>query len=66
MKTEANIPDDLNPNFIFNGVNTSLLTDIMKGNIDIFVSVKKELANRGLDDNGLWIGFEKAEDFWFK
>jgi len=53
--------DDLNPDFIFNGVFTALLTRIAKGEIDANFYARKELANRGLDLNGNWIGFKAAK-----
>ena len=56
------ISDDLNPDFIFNGVFTELLSRIAKGEIDANFYARKELANRGLDLNGNWIGFKAARE----
>lgn len=52
--------DEENPEFMFQGTWTSLLTRIAKGEVDAEFYARKELANRGLDLNGNWIGFEAA------
>lgn len=57
------LPDDLNPDFLFNLTHSALLVDIAKGRIDPVALAKKALANRGIDDKGQWIGFDKAERF---
>lgn len=54
-----NLPDELNPSFIFSGIHSKLLSAILKKEIDIIDLVKKEMENRGLDINGKWIGFGK-------
>ena len=55
------LSDDLNPLFIFNGINTELLSEFAKGNLDIDFYLRNELAKRGMDINGKWIGFKKAK-----
>ena len=55
------ISDELNPAFLFSTTWTALLTQIAKGEIDANFYARKELANRGLDLNGNWIGFEAAK-----
>ena len=54
----------MNPEFLFSLTHSALLVDIAKGRIDPVALAKKALANRGIDDKGQWIGFEKAERFW--
>lgn len=54
------MPDDLNPEFIFSLTANKLLGDIAKGIIDPVALAKKELANRGYDENGKWVGFKKS------
>ena len=38
---------------------TELLCAIVNGQIDPKELAQKELQNRGLDNNGLWVGFRK-------
>ena len=54
------ISDDLNPKFIFSSTNTALLVELLKGEIDLMRLVKEQLAQRGVDENGFWVGFNKA------
>ena len=54
-----NIPDELNPSFIFSGIHSKLLSLILKKEIDTMELAKKEMKNRGLDINGKWVGFGK-------
>lgn len=37
-----------------------VLVAVSKGELDLNIIAREELANRGLDQNGLWIGFERA------
>lgn len=39
---------------------TALLTAAARGEIDINALAREELANRGLDLNGQWVGFKAA------
>lgn len=39
-----------------------LLSEAAKGNIDLNAMARRELANRGLDQNGDWVGFPKAAE----
>ena len=55
------IKDDLNPKFIFNTTNTELLVQVLKGEIDPMRLVKEQLVQRGVDENGLWVGFAEAK-----
>ena len=50
--------DDLNPNYMFALTSIELLSKIAKGEIDPVELAKKELANRGLDNYGQWVGFK--------
>ncbi len=69
VKVTGNLPpeieaeylhDEENPDFLFSTVWTNLLVKIAKGEVDAEFYARKELANRGLDLNGNWIGFEAA------
>jgi len=37
---------------------TDILVMAVKGQIDLNELAKEELRNRGLDDNGKWVGFK--------
>ncbi len=56
-----NRPDDDNPSFIFSLTSNRLLSEAIKGDFDLIYLVRKELANRGLDSNGKWVGFPEAK-----
>ena len=53
--------DALDPRYIFNSTATQLLTEALNGEFDLNYLVRRELANRGLDEEGNWIGFDKAK-----
>jgi hypothetical protein len=63
-KFYANRKDDLNPRYIFALTATQLLTEALKGDFDIIYLIRRELANRGVDKNGVWVGFPKAEEIF--
>jgi hypothetical protein len=52
------IKDAVNPVFIFSLTATELLSKIVSGEIDAVEFAKYELANRGLDNTGKWVGFK--------
>ena len=54
--------DELDPRYIFSMTATQLLTEALKGEFDITYLIRRELANRGLDKEGKWIGFNKAKE----
>jgi hypothetical protein len=58
----SNTSDDYNPKHLFSGVVSELLCAIVNGDIDPNELAKKELENRGLDNNGKWIGFEQKQE----
>lgn len=41
---------------------TKVLAAIARGEIDLNRIVREELASRGLDQNGKWVGFDKARE----
>ncbi len=53
--------DEININFVYQQTDTELLVTLLNPHTDAKYYLKKELANRGLDNNGLWVGFEKAK-----
>jgi len=53
--------DDENPGFVFSLTNTKVLTEALQGGFDLVYLVRRELANRGLDSKGKWVGFDEAK-----
>ena len=53
--------DDENPGFVFSLTNTKVLTEALQGDFDLVYLVRRELANRGLNSKGKWIGFDEAK-----
>ena len=58
--------DAKNPSYIFCMTYTSLLVDAINGAIDLERLAATELANRGLDQGGNWVGFDKAKEILHK
>ncbi len=54
--------DDANPAYLFATTHTTLLLAIEDGLIDAAHLARSELANRGLDADGVWCGFPKARE----
>ena len=61
-KKFAKRSDDLNPKYIFSLTGTQLLVEALKNEFSIEYYIRKELANRGLDRNGEWVGFPIAKE----
>jgi hypothetical protein len=59
---EVEIADDLNPAFIFSLTKMDLLVQIANGSIDALQLAKDELANRGLNLKGEWVGFSNTKN----
>lgn len=57
----ANRKDDDNPSFIFSLTSSKLLAEAIKGDFDLIYLVRRELANRGQDSTGKWVGFDEAK-----
>jgi hypothetical protein len=49
-----------NPAYLFSTTNTTLLTQIASGKVCPTFLASYELANRGLDKSGNWVGFAEA------
>lgn len=57
----ADVPDELNPAYIFSTTATALLVDLAAGRISAQGLALDALADRGLDPRtGTWVGFEMA------
>ena len=67
MKKEMEeIPDELNPDLMLNTIASELLIKIAKGEIDIQKLVRKQLSDRGIDDQRNWLASHKARKYWEK
>ena len=62
--TEGNVPDELNPNYMFQVIRVELLAKIACGDLDPVVLVLRELRNRGLNREGRWVGYDTENKFW--
>jgi hypothetical protein len=56
-KENPNLPDDLNPDFLFSTTRTEILVQIANKDINPREIAKEELAARGLNKEGKWVGF---------
>lgn len=52
--------DDINPRYIFSTTATALLVEALRGDFDLKQLIRRELANRGQNAEGNWVGFDKA------
>jgi hypothetical protein len=52
--------DATNPAFLYSVTATSLLLAAAAGLIDPVALARRELASRGLDADGTWVGFDRA------
>ena len=60
-KMQETLSDDNNPLFAFSTMNTELIVAFAKNKYDIDFYLRSELANRGLNINGQWVGFAQAK-----
>jgi len=56
----ANRKDDDNPTYIFSLTSSKILAEAIKGDFDLIYLIRRELANRGQDSTGKWVGFDEA------
>jgi hypothetical protein len=64
--TQDQVPDELNPAYTFSGTRNAILLDMVSGKIDPVAMAAKELAGRGYDHSGKFVGFSHAEDIYFE
>ena len=57
--------EEQNPRFMFSTESCEILGMVARGEIDAQYLAKRELANRGHDTDGRWIGFKEAALFHF-
>ena len=53
------IPENENPVYLFNSTSKDILLDLINGKIDAVELARIELSNRGLDETGQFIGWNK-------
>lgn len=63
-KTNTELPDELNPDFMFSITSSELLVQVATGKIDAIDYARKELAARGTGKAGVWVGFKEAARQW--
>lgn len=49
-----------NPLYLFSSTPTVLLAAALDGRVDLVDYARREMAARGLDQQGRWVGFAKA------
>jgi len=64
MANNEELPDDLNPELMFQLTHRELLLQALRGEIDLLALARREMADRGLGKNGEWVGFKKADKIW--
>lgn len=52
--------DEVNPFYLFSGTHVDLLLRLANGQFDLLQMAKDEVANRGLNLKGEWIGWKKG------
>lgn len=57
----GNVPDDKNPLFILSNVHTDLLVKIVSLDFNMVMLAEHELANRGLNNHGKYVGFSQTK-----
>lgn len=60
MNNDTPLHDELDPAMLYRTTWAELLCKIASGEVDPVQLAKKELANRGLDASGKWVGFDNA------
>ena len=63
-KAMTTIKDELNPDLMLQGIATELLVKAARREIDLTQLARQELANRGLNQQGQWVGFDQANAIW--
>lgn len=61
---QGSIPDEQNPVTVVQMFSNELLSKIASRQLDMKPFAVHELMSRGLDKEGKWVGFLKAETIW--
>lgn len=54
--------DEENPRYSLQGLSSKTLGKVAKGKEDLTSRAKEQLAGRGVDEHGKWLGFDAAEE----
>lgn len=57
---DGSLPQEENPLYLFGSTSTNLLVKLLGKDINLITLVRLQLRERGVNDKGQWIGFEKA------
>ena len=57
---DGSLPSEENPVFLFSTTSTNLLVKLLGKEFNLATLVRMQLRERGVNDKGQWIGFEKA------
>jgi hypothetical protein len=57
---DGSLPGDENPLLLFSTTSTNLLVKLLGKDFNLATLVRMQLRERGVNDKGQWIGFEKA------
>lgn len=60
MSDDKTIPEEIDPQYLFQTVDTRLLAQIVNKEIDPVKLAENTLVTRGQDNHGDWIGFEQS------
>jgi len=63
---EPTVPDDQAPQYVFRTTDSDLLAALLRAEVDLNALARAEMANRGLDRDGKWIGHQAAAALWRK
>lgn len=55
------LPDEENPRYSLSGIGSKTLGEAARGRLDLNRHAREELAGRGLDSHGKWVGFGAAK-----
>ncbi len=62
--SQSETDDRGNPNLMLQTIDTDLVIAIATGVLDAVKLARRELAHRGLNADGKWIGFDAAARAW--
>ncbi|WP_214072585.1 hypothetical protein [Mucilaginibacter sp. dw_454] len=57
---DGSLPNEENPLFLFSTTSTNLLVKLLGKEFNLATLVRMQLRERGVNDKGQWIGFERA------
>ncbi len=57
---DGSLSNEENPLFLFSTTSTNLLVKLLGKEFNLATLVRMQLRQRGVNDKGQWIGFEKA------